>query len=220
MARRLLDLVLAALGLVLLWPLGLVVALAIKLDSPGPVFFRQERVGLKGRRFRIHKFRTMVDAEAARSAALLTVAGDPRITRVGAWLRRYKVDELPQLVDVLRGAMSLVGPRPEVPRYVEHYPPALRQLLLAVRPGLTDPASLAYADENDQLARSVNPEQDYIDTILPAKLALSAQYLQRRTLSSDIGVLWATALRLARRGASSRAPGVGDQVSLPGARKP
>ena len=153
MFKRLIDLVSAALGLLLLAPLLLLLALAIKLDSPGPVFFRQERVGRFGRLFRIFKFRTMTVSRPTGDIEL-TVAGDARITRVGAVLRRTKLDELAQLIDVLRGTMSLVGPRPEVPRYVAHYPAAWRERLLSVRPGITDFASVHYQDENTLLARA------------------------------------------------------------------
>ncbi len=146
MAKRLFDILCAGVGLLLLSPLLLVVAAWVKLDSPGPVMFRQERVGRFGRSFRIHKFRTMrVDAPTL--GPQITIGDDARITRSGRWLRASKVDELPQLWDVLRGAMSLVGPRPEVPRYVAMYPAELRALVLSVRPGITDPASLSFRNE-------------------------------------------------------------------------
>ena len=147
MAKRVFDLLGAGLGLLLLSPLMLAIALAIKLDSRGPVFFRQQRVGRHGMLFRIHKFRSMV-ADAPQRGPALTVGDDPRITRVGRWLRRTRLDELPQLIDVLAGHMSLVGPRPEVPQYVAQYPAALRERALSVRPGITDPSSLLYLDES------------------------------------------------------------------------
>ena len=197
MAKRLFDLLGASFALLLSMPLLLLVALAIKLDSSGPVFFRQQRVGRHGIPFRIHKFRTMA---AGANGLPLTVGADPRITRIGAFLRRTRIDELPQLIDVLQGSMSLVGPRPEVPRYVAHYPPGLRERALAVRPGITDPASLAFIDENELLARAADPEREYIDVILPAKLLRAAEYAERATLWSDIGVLLATLRRLAGRG--------------------
>ena len=191
MAKRLIDLLCAAAALMLLAPLLLLLALAIRLDSPGPVFFRQERVGRLGVLFRIHKFRTMrVDAQA--HGLSITVGQDARITRVGHWLRHYRLDELPQFLDVLLGRMSLVGPRPEVPRYVAHYPPALRARVLAVRPGITDPASLAHIDEASLLAAAADPEREYIERILPAKLALQAAYAERATLRSDLWVLCRT----------------------------
>jgi lipopolysaccharide/colanic/teichoic acid biosynthesis glycosyltransferase len=190
--KRLFDLTVAALALVLLAPLLAVVAAWIRLDSPGPVFFRQERVGRHGVPFRIHKFRTMREGAAGLP---LTVGADARITRAGAWLRRTRVDELPQLIDVLLGRMSLVGPRPEVPRYVVHYPPALRERALAVRPGITDPASLEYIDEAALLAAAADPEREYIERILPAKVQRAAEYAERATLASDLVVLGRT-LRL------------------------
>ncbi len=198
MLKRLFDLVMAALGLSLLLLPGLLVALLIKLDSPGPVFFRQVRVGLRGREFRIHKFRTMrVDAE--RVGGGLTLAADERITRLGQWLRAHRLDELPQLIDVLQGSMSLVGPRPELPRYVAHYPAALREQVLAVRPGITDPASLAFRNEAQQLSAAADPEREYLQHILPAKLACSADYAQRASLWTDLAVLTRSVGVLLRR---------------------
>jgi len=191
MAKRLLDLVAAALGLLLLAPLFALIALAIKFDSPGPVFFRQERVGLRGRRFRIFKFRTMTVAPAT-GPQQLTVAGDARITRVGAFLRRTKLDELAQLVDVLRGTMSLVGPRPEVPRYVEHYPQRERERVLSVRPGITDFASLHFRNENDLLARASDPEREYVNVILPEKLRVAVNSVDHASLGNDLRVLGLT----------------------------
>ena len=203
MAKRLLDLLAALFGLLLLAPLLLLIAAAIKLDSPGPVFFRQERVGRHGRNFRIFKFRTMETLGAARTrnavgtvstagAPQLTVAGDLRITRCGAFLRRYKLDELAQLIDVLRGTMSLVGPRPEVPHYVRHYPDASRERVLSVRPGITDMASIRYRDENDLLALASDPEQEYIEVILPSKLRYALDYVDHATLAGDLRVLGLT----------------------------
>ena len=202
-AKRLFDLAGASLALLLLWPLLLVVALRIKLDSPGPVFFRQQRVGRHGALFCIHKFRTM-RADAPLLGPPLTVGADPRITRAGAWLRRTRIDELPQFIDVLQGTMSLVGPRPEVPRYVAHYPPGLRERVLAQRPGITDPASLAALDESLRLARASDPEREYVEVLLPAKLQRSADYAEHATLLSDLGVLLRTVLRLV--GGRSQAP--------------
>ncbi|MCD2341570.1 sugar transferase [Ideonella azotifigens] len=197
MAKRLFDLLASALGLAALLLPGLIVALLIKLDSPGPVFFRQQRVGRFGVPFRIHKFRTMrVDAEAA---GLLTVGADARITRVGAWLRSHRVDELPQLIDVLQGTMSLVGPRPEVPRYVALYPETLKAQVLSVRPGITDPASLRFRNEGEQLAAAADPEREYREVILPAKLACAAEYAVSASLWTDLGVLLRS-LRVLLRG--------------------
>ena len=193
MRKRLFDIAAAGLGLLLLSPLLLAIALWIKLDSPGPVFFRQERVGRHGVPFRIHKFRSM---RSGAPGLQLTVGVDPRITRAGAWLRGKRLDELPQLIDVLQGTMSLVGPRPEVPRYVAHYPPALRALVLSVRPGITDASSLAFLDEAAQLAAAADPEREYIERILPVKLQLAADYARQASLASDLRVLWRTARRL------------------------
>ncbi|BAL97483.1 sugar transferase [Rubrivivax gelatinosus] len=186
MTKRLFDLVGAAVALLLLSPLLLAAALAVKLDSPGPVFFRQQRVGRGGVPFRIHKFRTMREGVPGLQ---ITVGDDPRITRVGRWLRRTRIDELPQFIDVLQGTMSLVGPRPEVPRYVEFYPPELRERVLSVRPGITDPVSLAYADESELLARAADPEREYVEVLLPRKLQAAAAYAERATLWTDLGVL-------------------------------
>jgi lipopolysaccharide/colanic/teichoic acid biosynthesis glycosyltransferase len=193
MAKRLFDIVVSLAALLLLALPMLAVAAWIKLDSPGPVFFRQQRVGRHGVPFAIHKFRTM---RHGAGGLALTVGDDARITRAGRWLRRTRLDELPQLLDVLAGDMSLVGPRPEVPRYVALYPPGLRDRALAVRPGLTDPASLAYIDEAALLAAAADPEREYVERILPAKLQAAAAYAERATLASDIAVLARTARAL------------------------
>lgn len=193
MAKRLFDIVVSLAALLLLALPMLAVAVWIKLDSPGPVFFRQQRVGRHGVPFAIHKFRTM---RHGAGGLALTVGDDARITRAGRWLRRTRLDELPQLLDVLAGDMSLVGPRPEVPRYVALYPPALRERALAVRPGITDPASLAYIDEAALLAAAADPEREYVERILPAKLQAAAAYAERATLASDIAVLARTARAL------------------------
>lgn len=191
MAKRLFDLVCAALGLLLLSPLLLAVMVWIKLDSPGPVLFRQQRIGRFGVPFRIHKFRTMIHAEAPQGP-LITVGEDARITGAGRWLRRSKLDELPQLIDVLKGDMSLVGPRPEVPRYVALYPDSMRDRVLAVRPGITDPASLAFRGESAQLAAAADPEREYVEIIMPTKLALAADYADHANLLTDLGLVLRT----------------------------
>ncbi len=191
MAKRLFDIVCAGLGLVLLSPLLLAVAVWIKLDSRGPVMFRQERVGRFGAPFRIHKFRTM-RVDAPRLGPQITIGDDARITRSGRWLRATKVDELPQLWDVLRGAMSLVGPRPEVPRYVALYPAELRELVLSVRPGITDPASLSFRNESELLARAEDPEREYVEVVMPMKLRLAADYVRNASLGGDIRLILAT----------------------------
>lgn len=189
MAKRLFDIVLSALGLALLAPLLVVVALWIKLDSAGPVLFRQQRVGRHGRPFFIHKFRTM---RVDNAGPQITVGADPRITRSGRLLRASKLDELPQLWDVLRGAMSFVGPRPEVPRYVALYPAELRELVLSVRPGITDPASLQFRNESELLAAAADPEREYVEVVMPAKLALARRYVEQASLLGDIRLILAT----------------------------
>jgi lipopolysaccharide/colanic/teichoic acid biosynthesis glycosyltransferase len=195
MAKRAFDLLLASLGLVLLAPLLSAIAVAIKLDSAGPVFYRQQRVGRHGAPFRIHKFRTMVH-DPRDGGPRITVGADPRITRVGAFLRRHKLDELARLIDVVQGTMSLVGPRPELPRYVALYPGPLRDKVLSVRPGITDLASIAFADESEQLARAADPEREYVQVVMPRKLALAASYAESPSLTRDIAILWRTLLRL------------------------
>ena len=198
MAKRVLDILASAAGLLLFAPLLLSIAAAIRIDSSGPVFFRQVRVGRHGKLFRIFKFRTMRSPDGADDAQL-AVAGDSRITRVGAWLRRTKLDELAQLIDVLRGTMSLVGPRPELPRYVALYPPALREKVLSVRPGITDAASIAYRDEAAILNRSADPQQEYIDVIMPAKLRHAEQYVDNMSMATDLILIGATIKAVLRR---------------------
>jgi lipopolysaccharide/colanic/teichoic acid biosynthesis glycosyltransferase len=188
MFKRLFDVVSALLGLLVFGLPMMAVAAWIRLDSPGPVFFRQERVGRHGKLFRIHKFRTMaVDAE--RRGPQLTVGADARVTRAGRVLRANRLDELPQFLDVLAGDMSLVGPRPDVPRYVDQWPAELRKRVLAVRPGITDPASLKFRDEATLLAQAADPEREYMDVILPRKLALAADYADHASLWTDLAVI-------------------------------
>lgn len=194
MGKRLFDVTCSALGLLLLAPLLVVIAICIKLDSPGPALFRQTRVGRFGVPFTIHKFRTM----RVEPGAAITVGKDPRITRSGRLLRKAKLDELPQLWDVLRGAMSLVGPRPELPRYVELYPAGLREQVLAVRPGITDPASLAFSHEAELLAAAADPEREYREVILPAKLRLSADYAAHAGIGADLQLILRTLARVVR----------------------
>jgi lipopolysaccharide/colanic/teichoic acid biosynthesis glycosyltransferase len=198
MAKRAFDLLVAAAALLLLAPLLAAIALWIKVDSPGPVLFRQQRVGRHGRSFAIHKFRTMV-VDAPQRGPPLTIGNDPRVTRAGTFLRRSKLDELPQLIDVLAGHMSLVGPRPELPAYVAQYPAQLRDKVLAVRPGITDPASLEFADESALLARAADPEREYVEVLLPRKLHAAAAYAEQATLWTDLQVIARTLQLLARR---------------------
>lgn len=196
MIKSAFDLIVASLGLIVLSPLLLAIAVLIKLDSPGPIFFRQVRVGQHGRLFRIHKFRTMaVDADSSRQ---ITVGNDPRITRIGSFLRRRKLDELPQLMDVVFGHMSLVGPRPEVPKYVAVYPPDTRALVLSVKPGITDLASIEYREENDLLAAAPDPETAYVQEILPIKLAYYRRYVETHTILGDVGIILRTIFSIAK----------------------
>ncbi len=197
MTKRAFDVACALLGLLVLLPLLLVVAIAVRVTSRGPVLFRQVRVGKDGREFRLLKFRTMV-ADAPRLGGELTVSGDPRITRVGRLLRASKIDELPQLWNVVAGDMSLVGPRPEVPKYVAMYDAQQREVL-SVRPGITDYASITYFDENALLARSADPEGTYVREVMPHKLRLNHLYLQRRGMVEDVRILLATVLMAAMR---------------------
>ena len=196
MTKRLFDVLAAAGALVITAPLFVAAAVAVKIGSPGPVFFRQTRVGLGGKTFRIRKFRTMQEATQADAALQVTAANDARITRQGQWLRRWKIDELPQLLNVLAGDMSLVGPRPEVPRYVALWPAELRPLILSVRPGLTDPATLRYLDEEGRLAAVEDPERLYIEEILPSKAAAYADYAGNRSFLGDLALLCKTAAKL------------------------
>lgn len=191
--KRLFDLVASAAGLLLLAPVFLVIAIAIKRESPGPVFFRQERVGLGGRTFRIHKFRTMVVSGEGRGP-LITVGADRRITSSGAFLRKYKLDELAQLIDVFVGEMSLVGPRPEVPKYVALYPEDVRAVVLSVRPGITDLASIEYRDENALLGNSKDPERTYVEEVMPAKLRYCVDYVRTRSFGLDLRIICRTVL--------------------------
>lgn len=195
--KRLFDCLASFLGLLLLAPLLFLIAIAIKLDSPGPVFFRQERVGQYGKIFRIHKFRSMT-LDAPSKGLQITIGADARITRVGTWLRKYKLDELAQLIDVFNGSMSLVGPRPEVPHYVEQYPDEIRKVVLSVKPGITDWASIKYKDENEILARADDPHQAYVDVVLPIKLKYYVDYVRNRTFSGDIKIIFATLIAVFR----------------------
>ena len=195
MAKRLVDLLLSALGIVILAPAFIVIALLVKLDSPGPALFLQERVGMRGRIFRIHKFRTM---RAAAGGAQVTAANDTRITRVGQILRKFKLDELPQLFDVFIGNMSLVGPRPEVQRYVAHWPEDARREILSVRPGITDPMTLEIFDEAKMLEGAHDPERKYVEEILPLKVQGYLRYVRERSTVGDLRVILRTVARAVR----------------------
>lgn len=196
-SRRILDLLLAVPATVLLLPVFALVAVWIKLDSRGPVFFLQERIGLGGRQFRIFKFRTMV-TDAEMLGTQITVGQDPRITRSGHFLRKYRVDEFPQLLNVLKGEMSIVGPRPEVPRYVARYTDQQRQIL-AYRPGITSPASIEFSNESEVLSQHADPsdpETYYCTELMPAKIATDLHYSRQATVWSDCVVIAKTVVRL------------------------
>lgn len=189
-AKRLFDLIAATSGLIVLSPVFLLGALCIKLGDGGPVFFRQERIGRGGVAFRIWKFRSM-RTDAGSGGLQVTARGDPRITRVGRYLRASKIDELPQLLNVIRGEMSLVGPRPEVTRYVALYTPEQRRVL-DLTPGITDPASVRFFDEESVLARYADPEQGYIAEVMPEKIRINLAYASTADVWSDIGVILRT----------------------------
>ena len=196
-SKRLFDLILTVPGLLVLSPVFLLSFVAIKIDSKGPVIFRQKRVGLNGKIFEVLKFRTMV-VDAEKKGAKITTSNDIRITKVGALLRNCKVDELPQLFNVLKGEMSLVGPRPEVPEYVKFYPDNIKKIVLSVSPGITDRASIEYKDENKILANSVDPIKDYQEKILPIKLGYYKEYVLNRSLLMDISLILSTIYAIAR----------------------
>lgn len=188
MTKRLLDIIFSGLGLIFLSPLFIFISLWIKCDSPGPIFFRQERVGQFGKTFLIHKFRTMI-VDAEKCGIQITIDKDYRVTKSGFLLRHYKLDELPQLIDVLLGKMSLVGPRPEVPKYVACYPEDVRDLILSVKPGITDRASIEFRDENKLLGQAVDPEKTYKETILPIKIEYYKNYALRNNICDDYYII-------------------------------
>lgn len=192
--KRIFDVAVSAFALAALSPLLLIVALLIKLTSKGPILFEQERIGKDFRPFQIYKFRTMV-RDAPRLGGQLTAGHDPRITRVGQMLRKTKLDELPQLFNVLKGDMSLVGPRPEVGRYVEMFPQDYQEILKA-RPGITDLASLKYRHESEILGKAADPEEEYVKVILPAKIQLNKEYIQRSSFLLDLGLISKTLMAM------------------------
>jgi lipopolysaccharide/colanic/teichoic acid biosynthesis glycosyltransferase len=192
--KRTFDCVAAALGLIVLSPLWLIVAVVIKLESKGPVFFRQQRIGQGFRPFTIYKFRTMA-IDASQRGGAITCGEDPRVTRLGRLLRHAKIDELPQLINVLKGEMSLVGPRPEVATYVQMYRAEYGEIL-QVRPGITDLASIEFRDEQAILGRASNPEEEYVRRILPEKLRLSTQYVRHSSFVFDLRLIFRTLGRI------------------------
>lgn len=197
MGKRLFDIFCSSLGLIILAPLLLFIALWIKKDSAGPVFFRQTRVGLHGSLFKIHKFRSMYTESEAKGK--LTIGSDSRITPSGHFIRKYKLDELAQLIDVFLGKMSLVGPRPEVPDFMQHYSEEDRNIILSVKPGITDKASIEMVDENDILSKYPNPTQAYIDIIMPIKAKFYKEYVAHHTLMGDIQIIFQTIIKIIRR---------------------
>jgi lipopolysaccharide/colanic/teichoic acid biosynthesis glycosyltransferase len=190
MKKRIFDLLLCIPLLLLSLPVLLAAGVAVRLSSDGPILFRQRRMGRFGKPFEILKFRTM--QQGGSSNGDITVGRDPRVTAVGAALRKWKIDELPQLINVLRGEMSLVGPRPDLPHYVAFYPEELRRIVLSVRPGITDRASIKYRNENELLAAQADPERYYREEIMPDKLKIAAEYARHPALSEDIRIILAT----------------------------
>ena len=191
--KRIFDFICSTLGLIILSPILIAIAIKIKIDDRGPVFFKQIRVGEKNKEFEILKFRTMV-VDAEKLGRQITIGNDSRITKIGAFLRKYKFDELPQLINVFKGDMSLVGPRPEVPRYVKLYNQEQKKVL-EVKPGITDLASIRYRDENDLLGEAENPDDFYINTIMPDKLALNLEYINKNNVFFDIYIILKTIIK-------------------------
>ncbi|MFT5158127.1 MAG: lipopolysaccharide/colanic/teichoic acid biosynthesis glycosyltransferase [Bacteroidia bacterium] len=188
-AKRILDVIASACGIIILAPILLIIALFVVLESHGGAFYLQERIGKNGRAFTLYKFRSM--AIHADKSGLLTVGRDARITKAGSFIRKYKLDELPQLFNVFLGNMSLVGPRPEVRKYVELYTADQRRVL-SIKPGITDWASIKYKNENDLLANAANPEQEYINTVMPDKLSINLEYVDNRSFFTDIKIIFKT----------------------------
>lgn len=188
--KRLFDIVASGLGLIVLIPLFLILAIWIKLDSKGPVFYRQVRVGYKNKDFRIFKFRSM--RVGADKGSLVTIGGrDPRVTKSGYWIRKFKLDELPQLINVFIGDMSLVGPRPEVRHYVDYWTPE-QMHVLDVRPGITDPASIKFRNENELMEQAEAPEKYYIEIIMQEKIKLYLEYVEKHNFFYDLGLIFKT----------------------------
>ena len=191
MTKRLFDLILSSLLLILLLPLLILVSAFVWLDSPGDVFFTQVRIGRGGKPFRIFKFRTMTPSPTS-TTSQVTASNDPRITRLGRYLRASKIDELPQLLNVWLGQMSFVGPRPEVPLYVSYYSPKDREIILSLRPGITDLASIKFRNESSLLAQYHDPHSAYVNEILPLKTQCYLDYVQNRSISGDIVIIFQT----------------------------
>lgn len=196
LVKRIFDLVCTIPGVLVLSPLMLLLALLVKLEDGGPVFFAQERVGHRGRHFRMLKFRSMV-VDAEKRGLQITVGRDPRVTRIGHFLRNSKLDELPQLLNVLSGDMSLVGPRPEVPKYVAMYNEEQRKVL-DLMPGITDPASIEFRHESELLAKSTHPEQTYVQEIMPLKIKINLEYARKSSLQGDFVIILQTFAKIFR----------------------
>lgn len=194
--KRLFDILVSFIVLMIFLPFGILISIAIVCESKGGVFYRQQRVGKNGVPFRLWKFRTM-RVNADKSGKLTVGMRDPRITRVGYFIRKSKLDEFPQFINVLSGEMSIVGPRPEVQEYVDLYTPEQREVL-SVKPGITDYASLEYFKENELLGKSENPRETYIREIMPAKIQLNKKYIANPTLSQDIKIMWLTFLKMVK----------------------
>jgi lipopolysaccharide/colanic/teichoic acid biosynthesis glycosyltransferase len=198
-AKRVFDLVLAAPGFILMLPVFLVTAVLIKLDSPGPVIFRQTRVGINEGHFQIYKFRTM-KAGTEKMGKFFVREDDPQLTRLGKILRRLKIDELPQLWNVIKGEMSMVGPRPMIPEIVAHYPPRAKGIVLSVPPGITDFASLVYMNEGEILSKAADPEELYVKQMIPSKLYYYVYYVKEQSVWVDVKIIGMTLWRLFRGG--------------------
>jgi len=195
MIKRIFDVIISLIGLILLLPLFFIIALLIKLDSEGPVFYRGERVGRFGKKFRIFKFRTMVK-NAEKLGGPSTSADDPRLTKFGKFLKKYQLDELPQLINVIKGEMSLVGPRPEVKMYVDMMSNEKRKTILSIKPGMTDLASLWNFHESDVLKGSPDPEKTYQEEIRPKKIQLQLEYVKNRSFWLDLKIILKTILKI------------------------
>lgn len=196
--KRIFDFFASLIGIFLLLPLLIAIAVWIKIDSKGPVFFRQVRVGQNGKFFRIHKFRSM-RLESENKGKLTVGVNDSRITRSGSFIRKYKIDELPQLIDVLKGDMSLVGPRPEVPEYIAAYPQEIKDRVLSVKPGITDNASILMVDENEILAKYGDPHHAYLTEVLPIKQKLYLDYVENQSFFGDLEIIFKTVWRIVAR---------------------
>ncbi|NRN30280.1 sugar transferase [Photorhabdus heterorhabditis] len=197
MIKRIFDLTSSSIGLIILSPILIVIAIWIKIDSKGPIFFRQKRVGQYNKNFYIHKFRSMTIGSEQKGQ--LTVGHDLRVTNSGRFIRKYKLDELAQLIDVIQGKMSLVGPRPEVPQFMEKYPDDIRHKILSVKPGITDLASIEMIDENQILSQYKDPHQAYIDIIMPIKAKYYLNYINNRSLFYDLKIIFKTIYKVVFR---------------------